>query len=411
MLPKKQIVLVGFNRRLLNAIVRSGRYQVTIFEEPELIQRRNVREVVAELSTTVELVPMAYQLNRVDEAVLAQRPVPHGVIPSNEYAVRAAAQLTEYWGLPGAGQVAARYFTNKLALREVSETCSFVSPLWREIKNSRELDEFVSAWGPSVLKPASSQASIGVQFVDAGDDADQAWRRVVSAADGRQRIDEHSEVAYIAESRMHGQEVSIETLVSDGEVLFSNLTDKHIQPGVHPVEIGHDVPSRHSKESVLLATRELIQRTGFRTGFLHTEWMLLPDGRVGLIESAARTAGDSIMLLIEAAYGFDTYMSVVDVVSGANPDLVHTPISGAAIRFMPASAGVFDSLAIAAELQRYPGSPRITQIANRGDKFAGSQSTWDRVAQVICSGVDGTRAGKHADAVISRLVARYRADA
>lgn len=403
------VVIIGANKRLLTAIHCCGRYRIALLEEPDVIAAKDVAAMIADIGADVDVVPVAYQqsLELVTNArVAALRPV--AIVPGQEYAVPAAAALAEQHGLPGATSRAAAVLTDKILLREVTTSAGMAGPLYRQVRSASEVQQFVAAVGPAVLKPANRQASVGVELLDRDTDIEAAWERCVVASDPGQLADRAMHWRYLVEERLTGAEVSVESLARRGRVVFTNVTSKRLAAGRHPVELGHDVPA--SLGARLVATLEARQQqlctaVGFRDGFLHSEWKTRdePDIDAVLIECAGRTPGDSIVPLIERAYGFDPYLGLVDLLAGREPQVASVPRRAASIRFLPAAPGRFVRVEGVEAARTARGVSGVTVLAVEGTVFTGVRNSWDRVAQVICEASDGAAAARCADAALDHL--------
>jgi biotin carboxylase len=148
---------------------------------------------------------------------------------------------------------------------------------------------------PAVVKPASRASSSGVVTVTG---PDELRRQMSSYADHEVVLVEH---------KVLGPEFSVESLVQDGQIIFASptakeTTDSHARTFV---ELAHSVPSAHAEvgEKLLDANRQLLRRLGFENGITHSEWRIGPDGRPVLMEIAARTPGDGLLVLYLLATG------------------------------------------------------------------------------------------------------------
>jgi biotin carboxylase len=148
---------------------------------------------------------------------------------------------------------------------------------------------------PAVVKPAGRASSSGVVTVD-----DQtALRRQLET------YPEHEIV--LVERKVTGPEFSVESLVQDGRVIFASATDKETTDShAHTfVELMHSVPAVRPgvREALLRGNAALLERLGFENGITHSEWRIGPDGRPVLMEIAARTPGDGLLVLYQLATG------------------------------------------------------------------------------------------------------------
>ncbi|MGC4804628.1 ATP-grasp domain-containing protein [Micromonospora sp. DT233] len=343
---------------------------------------------------------------RVTEQV-PRWPLPVGVsavLPGLEYGVVGAAALAAHLGLPGAGLPAARLLRDKIELRSAADAAGLAQPRWREAHSADDVCAFPS---PScVLKPANRQASIGVQLLGPGDDRAQAWRRTVTAQEPLMRAPDAPPPRYLVEEHLRGPEVSVEALVRDAAPVFMNVTAKTVLPGRHPVELGHLVPAPVDAlvaKWITAAMGDLIAATGFVSGTLHAEWILV-DGRPHLVECAGRLPGDDIVPLIDLAYGGSLVADLVTVLSGRSPVRPDRAVRGAAVRFLTAEPGLVTTVRGTDAARATPGVVDLRVTAAPGDRVGALESSWDRVGRVLATGPDAGSAARAAADAAGRLV-------
>ncbi|MEU8927451.1 ATP-grasp domain-containing protein [Kitasatospora sp. NPDC048545] len=232
-----------------------------------------------------------------------------GVFNSSESFVEPAGLAADLLRLPGVGLRAAQVCRNKhLQRRYLAEwsPLSLLSSTPRE-----ELRAAVAGRYPLIAKPLDLYCSIGVQVLR-------------NQAETDRYLDARSPDAapVLLEQRVEGREFSVETIVVDGRPVFSGVTQKatNEQDGDFFVEMGHTVPACNASEDeaeLLHATQAaVLARLGFGTGTAHGEYRILPDGRVALMEIAARPPGDGILHLYELATGASIEASAVDAALG-----------------------------------------------------------------------------------------------
>jgi biotin carboxylase len=407
-LPPGRIVMVGFGKLLLNHLNRHlPRGSVVVVEDPDIIRKRAVLDSVGELACVGSVVSARYhqsvELVAAVEEHLGDEPVAL-VLPGLEYAVAGAAALAERWGLPGAGTSAAAALTDKLNLRAAARAGGLRNPEWAEVFGPHDVRVF-AAGGPVVLKPANRHASLGVQLLDGDADIDEAWKLTVSARDDMMLPDAELHWRYLAERRLRGDEYSAEVLVRDGEILFGNVTAKVTAGGRYPVELGHVVPAElpaRIRTQFTTAMADLVAATGFGTGILHAEWMLDDQGPV-LIECAARVPGDSIVFLIDAAYGGDLITAMVSLLAGRTPALPQAATMAAAIRFVTADPGTVDAVTGVDEARDLPGTLSVSVTVAPGDNVAQLHSSWDRIGAVMTIGRNAQEAQVRAAEAVAAI--------
>src|ERR1700758_1404858 len=195
---------------------------VVVVEEPDVSRKKRVNQLWTGYRSVREGIELPYQqCDSFLEPLLARhRAAPFAaVIPCVEYAVPAAAALAAAVGLPGASGQAAAALRDKGRLREVTTAAGMAAPDWQEVHDAEAVRAFVAA-GPSVLKPANRQASVGVSFIDRPAQVVPAWQALVAADEPNQLPDRPLAWRYLVERRLAGPEYSVEALVAGGDVVF-----------------------------------------------------------------------------------------------------------------------------------------------------------------------------------------------
>ncbi|ABD10874.1 biotin carboxylase [Frankia casuarinae] len=394
-----RVLVIGFGQALLNQLgsaLPPG--SVTLVEDPDLIDRRRVRPAVEKLPCVAALLPAAYHQSEDFLPVVLAAAATGGpftaVVPALEYSVPAAALAAAALGLPGAGVGAARCLSDKIELRRAATAAGIATPRWREVFGPDDLAAF-GVESPVVLKPANRHGSLGVQILDAVEDGplDLAaiWSATVAALDDGALPNRPLHWRYLVESRMVGAEFSVEALVRDGVPSFVNVTAKRVLPGRHPVETGHVVPAPGPAARTAVLSRaltRLIAAIGFGDGILHAEWMLTarcPDDPV-LIECAGRIPGDSLVELIDLAYGTSLAADYLEILSGGRPAPAAVASAAAAIRFLSASPGRVDAVDGVEVARAVPGVRRVALAVTPGTSIPPLRSSGDRIGEVLAVG-------------------------
>lgn len=148
---------------------------------------------------------------------------------------------------------------------------------------------------PCVVKPSGRHSSSGVETAE---DA-EALANVLGSYPSYETV--------LVEQKIDGQEFSVESLIQDGEIVFASVTRKettssHAQTFV---ELSHSVPTapHPAERDMLKANAEVLQKLGFADGIAHSEWRVDATGRPFLMEIAARTPGDGLLVLYELSTG------------------------------------------------------------------------------------------------------------
>ncbi|MFD0568372.1 ATP-grasp domain-containing protein [Kitasatospora gansuensis] len=110
------------------------------------------------------------------------------------------------------------------------------------------------------------------------DGLDAAWEECIKQDEGNLVPDRDRELRMLIEQFVKGEEYSVELLVREGEVLFSNVTGKLLFAGPRPIELGHTVPaagiSAELSELLVAQTETVIRSVGFGSGIIHCEWIV-----------------------------------------------------------------------------------------------------------------------------------------
>jgi len=397
-------IIVGYVN-VLPLIPHFAPGSVIVVDEPDVIRKCDVKNALAGAPMLRELVEWEYQLPGAADEFFATYPDldPAVVAPLVEYATPFAARLAERYGRPGAGAGAAQVMRDKALLRRVTRAAGVPNPASREVTSAAQVREFAAAHpGPLVLKPADRQASVGTTVLRSLDGLEAAWAECTLPDEGSRVPDREREPRVLVEQYVHGSEYSVELLVREGEVLFSNVTGKLLYPGPRPIELGHTVPA-HGLEAPLAAelvarTGDVLRAVGFGSGMVHCEW-IVSEGTPYLVECAGRFPGDGIPMLIEDAYRIDLAGAFYEVMRGERPaPLPREAAGGAAVRFVEARPGTVVSVEGAAEAADLPGVRSVSLHLEPGDTVRELRSSWDRAGSVSASGATAAEALARAEA-------------
>src|SRR5262245_47388528 len=208
------------------------------------------------------------------------------VCDTTEVGVPTAADIAEQLGLPGIALETARNFTNKLRMRTVTAQAGLNDVRFRQVASPSDLRAAAEAYGfPFVVKPADGQSSRGVHRVDHPDQLEAAYLDALAASRAQQ---------VLAEEFLPGVEATVEGLCVEGQYFTLGISDKsHFQ---HRPEVANRLtyPPAFDPATVAEITRlnEAVAKClGLTTGVTHAEYMVAPDGRVRLVEIAARGGG------------------------------------------------------------------------------------------------------------------------
>ncbi|MFF4807342.1 ATP-grasp domain-containing protein [Micromonospora chersina] len=392
-LGREQLVVVGGSfgsLRWFDQELPPG--SVVLVEEPDVIRRRGLERFAAGLPMIARLVPAEYQTGFDADALLAREPglaAARLVLPGLEYAVGAAARLADRLGLPGAGVAAADVFSDKHRMRLLADATGLANPAYELVDDPARAAEFARAHGGRcVLKPTRRSGSLGVQLVTDPAEVAACWAASATPPEPAEATERGLPTAVLVEELLVGSEHSVELLVAEGETLFANVTDKRIAGGRYPVETGHTVPSalpETHRRALRAAAVRLAEAAGFRSGMLHSEWILV-DGVPALVECAARMPGDMITALVSIAYEVDFIEAYLRVLRGEHPTLPARPTGAAAVEFLVAPPGRVTGVDGRRTALRVPGVLDVQVEAKVGDQVPELLSSAHRSGHLLAWG-------------------------
>ncbi|MEU9504675.1 ATP-grasp domain-containing protein [Micromonospora sp. NPDC048170] len=315
------VILVGYGRSWLPHVRRLwGDVRVLFVVEPTVARAWRVREYLAADWPQHELYELDYRRPLAADLFHLWHPDlrPGAVVPIDDTGVVFAARLSERLGIPGAGSSPAAILADKWRLRQLADAVGVGAPQWRVARSVADAVAFAEqVGGEVVVKPSARAGSSGVEIVADPADIPAAWDRLTRGLPD-QGVGRPEPETYLVERRVVGAQYSTNTLVVDGEVRFENVTGAQVSRGRHPVPLTHvvapDLPPTLSAE-LRDQSRQLIAATGFRTGFVHIEW-IVENGTPQLIEGAGRLPGGLMVLLIGHAHLVDTMAEYLAAMAG-----------------------------------------------------------------------------------------------
>lgn len=211
------------------------------------------------------------------------------VVAADDAGVVVAALASERLGLVSHSSEAAKATRDKLIMRRLFASSEILQPRFAALTDDG--GGAVDALGfPLVLKPRTGAASRGVIRVNTQQELDAALPRL------RQIAEDLGETGpLLAEEFIPGAEVALEGIVANGHLVVLAIFDKPDAPsGPTFPETLLVTPSRHSPEALEdleRMTTTAVSRLGLAHGPVHAEARITPEGRVYLLEIAARSIG------------------------------------------------------------------------------------------------------------------------
>jgi len=307
-----------------------------------------------------------------------------GVLTIGTDASRAVAGVASALGLPGVDPGTAFMATNKAAMRRRLRQCGVPSP---DFRVARELDEALAGAEeigyPLVIKPVDNMGARGVRRIETPDEVYLFFPVAVSYSD---------EETVIIEEYMDGPEVSIDTIVADGQVHLLTIADRHISHAPYFVEVGHTLPSALPQE-VLSDVFEVmcrgIEALGITVGASKGDIKITAEGaKIG--EMTARMSGGFHCQYTDPlATGMNSIKAAIDLAVGNRLDMADiTPRwhRGAVERAILAEPGMVTGIEGVDEAERIAGVEHVWINVGRGDLVAPLTCNMGKPGHVIASG-------------------------
>src|SRR5271170_5248137 len=246
-------------------------------------------------------IPLADIVNAVTH--LARSRKLDRIVALDDYDMETAATLREHLRIPGMGLTTMRYFRDKLAMRMRALDRGVRVPDFVPVVNHSDIRYYMEhVPGPWVLKPRQEASAIGIKKIHA---AEQLWPVLDQLGD--------KQSSYLLEKFVPGDVYHVDSVVSENEVVFANVS-KYGKPPMNVAQGGgifttFTVPRGSDEDAGLRAiNRDLIAALGLVRGVAHAEFIRAhADGHFYFLECAARVGGAYINEMVEAATGINLW--------------------------------------------------------------------------------------------------------
>lgn len=408
------IVLVGFTMAAVNSLqCMDEKYRVLIIEEPDVIRKRKIDSMIKGKNVIYDLMSFEYQKPYGADQLfsLLQHLNVVSVAPAVEYATVCAARIAERFNLPGASYGASLILRDKSMLRKVTSAFGILNPTSQNISSLAEAEKFMSEGaGQVVLKPSNRQGSVGTVIVHDEKNLRAAWALSQVRDEGVMVPDREFYSETLIEEFIKGDEYSVEALIIDGKMVFSNVTQKILFSGMRPVEKGHIVPALidHAlKQSLVSQTIKVLEAVGFKNGVVHCEWIDSGNG-LYLVECAGRFAGDGIVELIERAYEYDLVKNYHRLL---RKQVIDSPPDSnkkwAMVHFYGGEDGVVKNVEIKHDVLEFLECFNFSLTVSAGNKTHLPSSSWERLGSVMMMGSSEEAIWKKASEVNKSVAISY----
>ena len=251
------------------------------------------------------------------------------VVALEEFDVVTAGRIREELLLPGMNGAEARRYRDKLAMRAIAKDAGIRVPEFVHVLNYEALGEYMQRVpAPWVMKPRSDVSAVGIKKIR---EPEELWR-AIDALDEREKLLERSPY-YLLERFVAGEVFHVDSLISDGTVVFAGVH----RYGRPPMEVSHQggvfisqtVKYNSAEQRELLKlNRKLIRSFGLTHGATHAEFIKSDaDGEFYFLEVACRVGGAYIAETMEAASGINIWRewARIEIARGRDSYKLPTP--------------------------------------------------------------------------------------
>jgi biotin carboxylase len=327
----KSVLFVGAGRHQRRAIAQARDRDLRV-----VAVDRNAAAPGLALADAAEVVDFT-DVARVTE--VARREGVDGVLTvSADRAVPVVAAVAEELGLPGIGTETAHRMTHKLAMRDVLAGAGVPQPPHATLRSERDVASALETVGlPAVLKPVDSGGQRAVFRVET---------RAELESNLAEAIDESPTGTALVEEFVEGTEMNGIVIARDGVPMLVTLSDRLRPPGIgfgvgwiHVFPPSVNGPALGLSEQIAV---DSVRALGMRDGIAFPQLIASPDGRVAVVEVAARIPGGQMADLVRHAVGVDLVDVALRQALGEEiPDEVALPRfrQPLAIRFFTAEPG------------------------------------------------------------------------
>jgi biotin carboxylase len=326
---------------------------------------------------------------------------------SADSAVPAVAAVAAALGLPGIGVETAHRMTHKVAMRRRLAEAGVPQPRFAAVRGLSERSRALEEVGlPAVLKPVDSGGQRGVYRVESAADVELHLHEALAASPTGEAM---------LEEFVDGVEMNGIVIARGGEPVTLTLSDRLRPPGigfgvgwvhVYPASVYGD----RLAESERVAARSA-RALGLEDGIAFPQLIAAADGRVVVVECAARIPGGQMADLVRHAVGVDLVEVQLRLALGEElPDELVSPRfrRPLAIRFLtaepgPLPAGRVVRVGSLEKVLAIPGVVQADTYLQVGEVIRPVRLDGDRRGYVIAVGETSLEALERAEAA-ARLV-------
>jgi biotin carboxylase len=331
-----------------------------------------------------------------------------GIMPVSDFGTRAAFYASQKLNLISPTYLSGVCGNDKGMMRDVWQHDKLPQPKYYVFSQGVKLSDITDRIPfPLVVKPTDSGGGgRGVSIANNERELEEAIRHALPYAKNDRMI---------AEEFIEGIEVTVDSLVYQGNVKPLAISDKVKPESRYRVATSLNFPANFPKEVIERIKQLTIRATealGVANGATHAELIVAPDQKdIRLVEMGVRGGGGHLFgTIIEEVTGISAPIQLANILCGKKPDLEIKKNSGCVYRFFnPPSHGIFHSVVYDETIVKQPYVVAFGLMIRPGQRFEGLSDSLKRVGFVVTNGATREEAILNADRVESSI--SYRFDA
>lgn len=287
-------------------IMKKPTWEAKYFDKVIDIDTENTRDVLSAVNRLSEEMDIA------------------GVVTFVEHAVPLASQIAEYLMLPFISLEVAIVSRNKYLMRKKFMTYKLNSSKFDLANTIGKAKKVCNEIGyPVVVKPLIGGGSLSVMRINSEEELVANFNHLKSKSFKEFEYDPLFEMttkefgdSMLIEEYLEGAEVSVESLVVNGQTHILGIHDKNIpMNGPYFEERYFTTPTRHSKEieeKIKISTKMANTALGINMGATHSEFRITEKGEVFILEVGSRIGGGPVYQSILNSTGIDMVKLIVE---------------------------------------------------------------------------------------------------
>lgn len=311
--------------------------------------------------------------------------------------MKSIAKINDKYNLIGINFETALNATNKALMRKKLQEHTVPIPNFIKVSNYNDFIEALKLFkGKKIVKPVDSSGSRGIFLLE-----DDKYNR-----EAFYHAKKHSTNGDILiEEYLIGDEISVESIVIEGETHIIAVTDKMTTGKPHFIELGHSIPSKFEGEvltSIYEVTKQANKALGISIGPSHTE-IIITDSGPKIVEVGARLGGDFITShLVPESTKVDLLKLHIMQSIGENISIENIESYGSTIRYFQSTEGLIKKLSS----EKVKDNDNIVDLCfyvRVNDKVNKLTSSGSRIGHIIYKSESVEKAIKEVEEVMKQI--------